>query len=152
MKLKLFFIFSLTFFLNTQNTFSQGWHQGACKADAKKFCSDVKAGGGRLMACLKQHEAELSAECKESREGRKTAVKAARENHKEELKQNNKEIHQACKEDAAKLCPDIKPGGGRIIKCMKGKIDQASEACKKEIKEGRSIHESIADEAKSLKK
>ena len=32
----------------------------ACRADAQKLCAGAKPGGGRVMACLKQHEAELS--------------------------------------------------------------------------------------------
>jgi Cysteine rich repeat len=37
--------------------------QGVCKADVDKFCSEVKPGGGRFSACLKLHEAEVSADC-----------------------------------------------------------------------------------------
>lgn len=36
----------------------------ACKADMKKFCAGTQPGEGRLVKCLKQHEAELSADCK----------------------------------------------------------------------------------------
>lgn len=36
-----------------------------CKADRKKFCKDVKPGEMRIINCLKEHEAELSAGCKE---------------------------------------------------------------------------------------
>lgn len=35
----------------------------ACKPDAQKFCNGVKAGKGRIYHCLKQHKAELSANC-----------------------------------------------------------------------------------------
>jgi hypothetical protein len=35
-----------------------------CKADKTKFCKDVKASGGKVGACLRQHKDELSAECK----------------------------------------------------------------------------------------
>jgi len=36
----------------------------ACQDDALKFCKDMKPGGGRIANCLKEHENELSAECK----------------------------------------------------------------------------------------
>ncbi len=35
-----------------------------CKDDARNFCKDEKPGKGRIMRCLKQHEAELSDSCK----------------------------------------------------------------------------------------
>jgi hypothetical protein len=36
----------------------------ACEADAQKFCKDVKSGQGRIVKCLREHEKELSADCK----------------------------------------------------------------------------------------
>ncbi|HCC46634.1 MAG TPA: hypothetical protein DEQ38_00715 [Elusimicrobia bacterium] len=38
---------------------------GPCAADAAKFCKDVKPGEGRVAACLKEHEKELSQACKD---------------------------------------------------------------------------------------
>jgi len=35
-----------------------------CKADVQKFCSEVKPGGGRIIECLKEHENDLSPQCK----------------------------------------------------------------------------------------
>jgi Cysteine rich repeat len=35
-----------------------------CKEDKTKFCKDVKASGGKVGACLRQHKDEVSAECK----------------------------------------------------------------------------------------
>jgi hypothetical protein len=29
-------------------------------------------------------------------------------------------MRKACDEDAKKLCPDIRPGGGRILQCLRG--------------------------------
>ena len=43
----------------------QGEHKGACKTEIQKFCKDVTPGEGRIIQCMKSHEAELSTECKE---------------------------------------------------------------------------------------
>ena len=38
--------------------------RAACKADVEKFCPGVQPGGGRIAACLKQNEAQVSTGCK----------------------------------------------------------------------------------------
>jgi hypothetical protein len=40
--------------------------QKACAGDAQKLCSGVQAGGGRILACLKQHKNEVSDACRQS--------------------------------------------------------------------------------------
>ncbi|HSW09037.1 cysteine rich repeat-containing protein [Aquabacterium sp.] len=42
-------------------------------------------------------------------------------------------ITDACKADIKKLCPDVKPGGGRIAACMREKKDQMSSECKADL-------------------
>jgi hypothetical protein len=34
-----------------------------CKGDAEKFCKGIAAGTGRIVSCLKSHQAELSNAC-----------------------------------------------------------------------------------------
>ncbi|MBN9548266.1 MAG: cysteine rich repeat-containing protein [Alphaproteobacteria bacterium] len=37
-----------------------------CRADFDKLCAGVRPGGGRIVACLESHAAELSAPCRDA--------------------------------------------------------------------------------------
>jgi len=100
--------------------FAQG--RGPCAEDAAKYCKDVQPGGGRMARCMKEHENDLSAACKE---------------HIAQMKQGKKEIHEACQDDAMKLCKDVKPGGGRIARCLKEHREELSPGCREKLPEGR---------------
>ena len=43
------------------------------------------------------------------------------------------DVHM-CKEDAARLCPGLEPGKGRIAKCLKEHENEISIGCAKELK------------------
>jgi hypothetical protein len=45
--------------------------ENACKADIERFCSGVQQGGGRIIKCLRAHEAELSPGCRAKGNGLK---------------------------------------------------------------------------------
>lgn len=91
---------------------------GSCKEDIARLCPDVKAGGGRILACLKAHQASVSPGCLE---------------HLMNVRQA-KEIRQACRDDAAVICSDVKPGKGRIIKCLEQHPGELSTECQEAIK------------------
>ena len=40
--------------------------RNACAADVQKLCAGVQTGGGRILACLKQHKDEVSDACKQA--------------------------------------------------------------------------------------
>jgi hypothetical protein len=40
--------------------------RAACADDAQKFCAGVQLGGGRMVACLKEHKDQLSGRCKQA--------------------------------------------------------------------------------------
>jgi len=83
--------------------------QHPCMDDAKKLCPGVKPGEGRIAACLKQHQDQVSSACKsriaEFREGA-----------------------QACQADVQRLCPNTRPGAERS-QCMREHKDQVSPEC-----------------------
>lgn len=93
-----------------------------CHEDAKKFCSNVRPGGGRIYSCLTSHNAELAPACRE----RLAAAKARYD-----------EFVKACKGDADKYCKSIPPGGGRILSCLKGREADLTADCKAQFHRAR---------------
>jgi hypothetical protein len=81
-----------------------------CVADAKRLCPGVQPGQGRIAACLKEHQSDMSPACKariaEFREGA-----------------------QSCQADVQKLCPGTKPGKERSA-CMRQHKDEVSPECR----------------------
>jgi Cysteine rich repeat len=94
----------------------------ACKDDAARLCQDVKPGRGAVARCLKEHASELSPACKDN------MVKA-----KKKIKEKAKEVKEACEGDAKKLCEGIKPGGGKIVQCLKQHESELSSECKEQM-------------------
>jgi hypothetical protein len=84
-----------------------------CAGDIAKFCTDVKPGAGRILDCLEEHQADLSASCQQR-------ISRA------EKRRNRR---KACRDDAARLCKDVQPGGGRIIQCLKEHSADLSSGC-----------------------
>jgi hypothetical protein len=89
-----------------------------CAADAKKFCSEVRPGGGRVYKCLTDHNADLAPACRD----RLAAAKARWD-----------EFSAACKDDAGKYCKGIPAGSGRVLSCLKGREADLAPACKAEF-------------------
>ena len=77
----------------------------ACKADHAKFCKSTQPGGGRIVECLKSHEAELAPACK-------SALDTA----------------SACGPEVKKICGDAK--GSAVRECVKAHAAEFSEACR----------------------
>jgi hypothetical protein len=99
-----------------------GGRDHACAEDAKKFCSKVRPGGGRVYQCLSSHDAELAPACREQL----SAAKARFD-----------KFMQACKSDIEKACKTIPPGQGRVLSCLKGREDQLTPECRAEFPRAR---------------
>jgi hypothetical protein len=87
--------------------------KGPCAGDISQFCSGVQPGGGRIIGCLEEHQADLSASCQ-----KKIAKFQKRRNRR-----------KACHDDAARFCQDVQPGGGRIIQCLNDHSADLSSGC-----------------------
>lgn len=100
--------------------------QGPCKADYEKLCKDVKPGQGRILQCMKEHQADLSKGCRER------LAKA-----KEKLKQAKAGFDNACGGDVKSFCGDAQDGRGAVMKCLRQHRKDMSDGCKSFLKEKR---------------
>lgn len=89
-----------------------------CTDDVAKFCKDVQRGGGRIAACLKQHESDLTPACRE---------------HVAKSGQRMRQNRDACRDDMQQHCKDVKPGQGRIAACLKQHEAELSPVCKEHL-------------------
>jgi TolB-like protein len=87
----------------------------ACKEDRKRLCASVEPGGGRIVECFNQHRADLSAACRDLLDVQHTRQELA---------------GQDCKPDVNRLCGEVRPGGGRIVLCLKQHASELSPACR----------------------
>ena len=94
----------------------------ACADDVKQFCSDVPPGRGNVAKCLREHEADLSAACKDRIQAAQTRAQEAR---------------QACQSDEAKFCADVSPGRGGILRCLRQHESELSAECKASLPQAR---------------
>jgi hypothetical protein len=91
---------------------------GPCQADLEKFCKDVQPGEGRILACMKSHETDVSPKCAK---------------HMKAVEAQVKHVAEACKPDVEKFCFDTPVGKGGVVGCLKQHADELSPDCKTAI-------------------
>jgi len=91
-----------------------------CAEDIKRLCKGVMYGEGRVLDCLKQHEQELSAACKD---------------HQLAMIKRLKEAPEVCQDDVERFCRDVRPVNRRILRCLKQNQIHLSEECGNRMKD-----------------
>ncbi len=91
---------------------AEGW---ACTDAVHEYCSGVNPGGGRLLACLRTHESDLTPQCK-----------AASQNAEE----HRQALLTSCGSDINDLCKDQDDGRGGLWDCLKSQESNLSASCK----------------------
>jgi hypothetical protein len=80
--------------------------RSACMSDYHSHCFGILPGGGRILACLNKHYADLKPAC----------AKAVA-------------LGSQCVEDYKTLCPDVSPQGPELRACLIRHEDQLSSRC-----------------------
>ena len=94
----------------------------ACQADVERLCAGIPKGGGRIAACLKANEAQVSPACK--------AELAS-------VRRKVKEVGEACADDIQSLCADVKPGAGNVLRCLNASYFSLTPGCQEIMKGAR---------------
>ncbi|MEW5299471.1 MAG: hypothetical protein WDW36_002486 [Sanguina aurantia] len=97
----------------------------ACKDDTEKICKDVKHGGGRVQACLRDKRMQLSWACEEQ------LFRQEMENA-DDVRLSVR-LFSKCLPDKKKFCADIEPGNARTKDCLEEHRTELSTACKPEV-------------------
>ena len=51
------------------------------------------------------------------------------------------EVAVACRADVERLCPNVTPGGGEILNCLKAQKSQVSFGCKRALFQAKEAHD-----------
>ena len=98
-----------------------------CKKEIKTYCKTVTPGQGRVLACLYSHSEKLSNRCEyalyDAAVQLERAVAALTY------------IANECNDDIRTYCSAIRPGGGRILRCLESNEDKISDRCKRAAKD-----------------
>lgn len=99
----------------------------ACKVDAEKLCKDVKFGGGRVQACLRDQRIGLSWGCEEE------LFRQEMENA-DDIRLSVR-LFSKCLGDKRKFCPDVLPGNAQVKECLESHRTKPgfSSDCREEV-------------------
>lgn len=89
-----------------------------CRDDITRHCGDVQAGQGRVARCIAENREKFSAECQATMSKARDDVEA---------------LMVACREDRKRLCADVNPGRGRILRCMHEHRAEITPECRDEL-------------------
>lgn len=109
--------------VRVQTTDRQSVHP--CKLSLRSLCGNVESGGGRIKECMRNHWNELAPDC------HLFISEKLGQGHPDRISNGR----FACREDARASCAEVKPGGGRIIECLRTHTNQLQAECRRTVED-----------------
>ena len=89
-----------------------------CEEDRQKFCNGYSADNPMRLYCLKRNETQIKPSCKSTLRT---------------VPGSEVEFYDTCVEEVEKFCADVRPGKGRILKCLKANSKDLEFECRKMV-------------------
>ena len=97
-----------------------------CKTEIDSYCKNVTPGEGRILACLYAYGDKLSAGCEFALFDASVQL--------EHFIGTLTYLANECEEDLKNYCSVLKPGEGRLLKCLQKNKDKVSSRCQQAFK------------------
>jgi hypothetical protein len=101
----------------------------ACAPEVSRYCADVSAGRGRVSACLAGRIAELGPACLPEVQAVARSRLVPGDMRKVFDPSFRAALPAACAGPAARLCPGVTPGDGRVFACLYARSTQVDASC-----------------------
>ena len=111
----------------SKGTFRVSSEVKGCDVDSKIFCPGLKPGSKKTIMCLMAYEDKVSQNCRDGLAESAISVQRG-------LKAID-DIVKSCEQDTDKFCPDVNPGKGQIVKCLKKHEANVNKICITTLKE-----------------
>ena len=107
----------------------------SCAAEVGRYCADVDHGRGRMTACLASRWDELGAQCQsavQSATRHPLVPGSARRIFDPSFRAA---LPAVCQPAAARVCPDVPAGDGRVFACLYARSSQVGADCTSEAEQ-----------------
>lgn len=96
-----------------------------CGKDISRLCKTVHLGGGRMLQCLDQNAAGVSAGCKAARSEIQVLLATRAE--------ARRLIPRVCDVDIRRFCGGVQPGDGNLMECFYKAKSNISAQCQRAV-------------------
>ncbi len=89
-----------------------------CDGDIDKYCGDIQPGQKEITSCLNSQDGQISFQCRNWLRVYASIVD---------------DLDNACGASARDFCRDVRPGFGRVAKCLSSDYDRLPEDCRRAL-------------------